>query len=445
MQISIFQDPYQYSYKWHIFKGTDLGKIYDTIPWDDLEECLPTQNSPVGAPRWFSNKGMFALMFLKAYLNLSDEKLIERFNTDFSLQFFCGKNLNNEIVKDKTIVSRIRTYIADHADMDKVQGALVNAWKKDMGNTHVLLMDATCYESYVRFPTDVKLLWECCKFVFEKQLYKYCKVLKIARPRSKYFVQKKLQLGYDRIRRKTYNKGLKRRKSLVYLLEKGLKQLDELLETYPSITLNPLQANYLSTSKKILEQQTFLLSNPAKELKNRIVSLSKPYLRPIIRGKETKPVEFGAKVHMMQVDGINIIDHISFDAFNEGTRLKTCVTKHKGIFKECHQLGADKIYATNANRNFLTENKIFTCFPKKGPKKHGKAESVLQSAIGAKRATVMEGSFGVEKEHYGLRKIKARQEKTERVWIFFGIMTANAARIAKRKSVQDSPHLQQVA
>src|SRR5690554_7599564 len=38
-------------------------------------------------------KGMFALMFLKAYLNVSDRQLIERFNTDYSLQMFCGKLL----------------------------------------------------------------------------------------------------------------------------------------------------------------------------------------------------------------------------------------------------------------------------------------------------------------------------------------------------------------
>lgn len=437
MQISIFQAPHQHSSKWYLFKELNLGKIYDTIPWDELEECLPTKNSTVGAPRWFSNKGMFALMFLKSYLNLSDEKLIERFNTDFSLQLFCGKLLDNELIKDKAIVSRIRTYIADHADLEKVQGILISAWKRDMNNTHVLFMDATCYESYVRFPTDVKLLWECCHFITEKILFKYCKVLKIKRPRNKYHKQKRLQLVYDRKRRKTYKDGKKRKEALLRLLSKVLLQMQEILKENPDLTLTPLEYNYLSTIKVVLEQQKFLMTNPAKDLKDRIVSLPKPYIRPIVRGKETKSVEFGMKVHMMQVDGINIIDHISFNAFNEGTRLKTCVSKHMEMFGTCNQLGADKIYATNANRTYLTENKIFTCFPKKGPKKHSKSESKLRSIIGSQRATVMEGSFGVEKEHYGLRKIRAKKEKTERVWLFFGVMMANAVRISKRR--EDSP------
>jgi len=56
-------------------------------------------NKGSGALRWFDGKGMFAMMFLKAYFNVSDRQLIERFNTDYSLQIFCGKLL----VEDKQI------------------------------------------------------------------------------------------------------------------------------------------------------------------------------------------------------------------------------------------------------------------------------------------------------------------------------------------------------
>ena len=49
------------------------------------------------------------------------------------------------------------------------------------------------------------------------------------------------------------------------------------------------------------------------------MSISKPYLRPIVRGKEVKGVEFGAKVNNILVDGISFIEKLSFNAFNEGT------------------------------------------------------------------------------------------------------------------------------
>lgn len=446
MQQSLFPNHLHFSSKLYLFKNdTSLGRMHSSIPWEELAQCLPVENKSPGAPRWFSAQGMLALMFLKSYLNLSDEKLIERFNTDWSLQLFCGKLLeDNEKIKDKSIVSRIRTYIGDHADLDQLQGVLINHWKRDMTNTQVLLMDATCYESYIRFPTDVKLLWESCQWVFEKQLYKWCGLLSVKRPRSKYIDQRKKQRNYDRKRKKTYKQGRKRKNALLYLLEKGLVQFQDLMSQYPEVELRQSEKVYLSTIKKVLEQQRFLLTNPAKELKDRIVSLAKPYIRPIVRGKENKRVEFGMKVHMLQTDGVSYFDCMKFNAFNETTRLKISVIKHKELFGECHQLGADNIYPTNKNRQYITQNKIFTCFPKKGPKKHNKQEAKLQSLISTARATVMEGSFGNHKTSYGLNKVKARTQKNEMVWVFFGVMTANAVLISKRQKINDPP-IKQVA
>ncbi len=433
MDTELFQPEDYLTPKWYLFKNSNLGKIHDSIPWDQLADCLPEENIGPGAPRWFSAQGMFGLMFLKSYLNISDEKLIERFNTDWSLQLFCNKLLKDcQRIKDKAIISRIRTYVATHTDWQQLQDVLINHWKRDMNNTHVLLMDATCYESYIRFPTDVKLLWESCHWIFEKQLYRWCKIVGMKRPRSKYLDQKRRQLDFDRRRRKPYQLAMKRKKSLIYLLEKGIDQLQEVLDSHPLIELKQSERAYLRTIRKVLEQQQFLLTHPAKELKDRIVSLPKPYVRPIVRGKETKRVEFGMKAHILQVDGICIFDHLSFNAFNESTRLKISTLKHRQAFRDLYQLGADRIYATNANRKYLTGKKIFTCFPRKGHQVDTKAEKQLRSAIASQRATVLEGSFGTHKISYGLGKVKAKSMKNEIVWVFFGVMTANAVKISKR-------------
>ena len=48
------------------------------------------------------------------------------------------------------------------------------------------------------------------------------------------------------------------------------------------------------------------------------------------------------------------------------------------------------------------------------------------------RVTAMEGSFGTQKEHYDLRRIKARTKLTEILYIFFGIHTANVVQLADR-------------
>jgi len=50
---------------------------------------------------------------------------------------------------------------------------------------------------------------------------------------------------------------------------------------------------------------------------------------------------------------------------------------------------------------------------------------ILRSELSRERATRLEGSFGTQKQHYLLARIKARNRKTEMLWIFFGIHTAN--------------------
>ena len=57
----------------------------------------------------------------------------------------------------------------------------------------------------------------------------------------------------------------------------------------------------------------------------------------------------------------------------------------------------------------------------------------MRNALNKERGTRLEGSFGNEKNHYLLQKVNARNAITEKCWIFFGIMTANAAIIANRK------------
>ena len=42
----------------------------------------------------------------------------------------------------------------------------------------------------------------------------------------------------------------------------------------------------------------------------------------------------------------------------------------------------------------------------------------------------MEGSFGTQKEHYDLRRVKARTKRMEILYIFFGILTANVVQLA---------------
>ena len=71
-----------------------------------------------------------------------------------------------------------------------------------------------------------------------------------------------------------------------------------------------------------------------------------------------------------------------------------------------------------------------------------KPEKELKAELNKVRSTQLEGSFGNHKNHYGLRKIKARGAANEKVWVFFGVMSANAKKISLNKA---APPIQKAA
>ncbi len=417
------------------FLETDLGKIYRSIPWINLVKDFDLKESNKGTKNIFSPSGKIALMFLKHYAACSDKKLLEQLNGNINYQFFCDIYIGSEYLSNYKIISQIRCDLAEKLQVNKLEKTLYNNWSNFIRNKHSITTDATCYESEVRYPTDQKLLWESIHWTHH-QMKILCKSLKIKLPRTKYIKWKKRYIGYSKTRRKTYKNRRKLTRSLLWLLEKINKELDFIEKQY-DFEMTELYYNRRRIIRKIQKQQKqyFKTAIPPKD---RIVSISKSYLRPIVRGKEIKRVEFGAKVNKLQIDGINFIEHISFNAFNEGTRFKNTIYKAQGLTKTKVKIaGADAIYATNKNRVFATSNKIQTDFKPKGkPSKHRKQQIQLAKIITKERATRLEGSFGKEKEHYHLKKIKAKTKKTEILWIFFGIHTANALEIGRRMQDQ---------
>lgn len=455
MQTYLFDPIYEESTYWQAFLQTDLGQLYQAIPFETLAALFPVKRNPQGKKPWLDVKGMIGLEILKFYTGLSDAKLVERLNTDWAMRLFCGLcPIPRQWIKDKDIPSHYRIKLASEIDYQAFQRELAQYWKPYIENPQMVLTDATCYESYIKYPTDVKLLWDSCTWVHQQMKilcrHRIAERMQIPRPRNRFNEQKKKQLTFQKQRRKTKKQERKRRKALLYMLNKLLGQLSDLLLLYQLQKQHPQPDEQfyqrLAVIEKIYEQQQFHYHNPPEPIADRIVSLYKPYLRPIVRGKETKRVEFGMKVNVRQVDGLNFIEHMSFKAFNEAKHLKRVVYQHHRDFGVCKQVGADKIYATNENRRFCTANRIASCFKPKG--RTGKDEQqarILRSVIGKGRATVLEGSFGNEKNHYNLERIKARNDLTEPFWIFMGMMTANAVQVAHRMQQSKAPPHKQAA
>jgi Transposase domain (DUF772). len=412
------------------FYNSELGGLYRSIPFTSLASSLGLREQEKGRDSYFSPEGKLSLMFLKSYTSFSDSQLLDNLNSNIHYQLFCGVRINPLYpLTNFKIVSAIRCEIASVLDIDKLQTVLSSYWKPYMENLRIHLTDATCYESYIRYPTDIKLLWEAISWLHPAMCSMY-KSLKLKKPRSKFDKLSQRYLGYSkkRKRRQVETRVLKR--SLLHLLNKLIGLTDNVIKQYSKQEkLNPRFHKRYAVIKKVLTQQQ--LRFEGQEVKDLIVSVDKSYIHPIVRGKEIKSVEFGAKVNMIQIDGINFIEHLSFSAFHEGIRLPQCVDKQQKLFhRKVSLLAADSIYATNANRKYCTKRGITTGFVRKG--RAGKDEEQLKqmrSILSKERSTRLEGSFGTEKQHYNLQKIKARTKETEILWIFFGVHTANAVRM----------------
>jgi len=370
------------------FENSELGRMKKILPLHKMAESFGlVRNSMTpkrGRKSYFTPEGKVALMFLKMKTQMSFPKLMEELNGNIHYQLFCDILIDPlHPLTNYKLLDDIAAELAKKLKIQGLQDLLAEAWKPYMKNLDTMFTDATCYESEMRYPTDQKLLWECV----EKGYDLMCEAslqLGIHRPRTKFLDVEKANLPY-RKQRKHFRSG-----------------------------------------------------DARESIPDRIVSIAKPYVRPIVRGKEVKSVEFGAKCNNILVDGISFIEKLSFNAFNEGTRLTHCIKMQKRLFGvDVKKIGGDASYAGNANREMCTSNGIQTSFVQKGKRAKEKREKdFVRQELARVRATAMEGSFGTQKEHYSLRRIKARKKETEILYIFFGIHTANVVQLAERMMEQ---------
>lgn len=424
------------------FKASELGRIRDLLPIRELAKEIQSrmpERKPQGNKPMFSPEGEVALMFLKPYTGMSDDVLVEMLNGNIYMQMFCGVLIDPaNPIKDGKIVSAIRNRIAKVMNIKNLQKILYDSWKVEIKRPERFMTDATCYESKLRFPTDVKLLWECCEWLYAL-ICKVCKKSGENRPRNKYHEVDEARLAYAKQRRHTREKTRSLIRRLLKLLSKMLGQWFGLFRKHKAdIKLTKEQGKRLDALCRVRRQQRDLFAG--KHVSGRIVSIDRPYIRPIKRGKENNAVEFGAKVNMIQMDGISFIEHNSFDNFNEGIRLQECIEYHKELTGiDAKEVGADTIYANNKNRILCTKNGIKTNFARKGPKPKDEDADMrtTRKILGNLRSTVMEGSFGNEKQHYAADRIPARNQFSETLMLFFSIHMANAATLAARKLARE--------
>ena len=170
----------------------------------------------------------------------------------------------------------------------------------------------------------------------------------------------------------------------------------------------------------IYDQQLKMYKTKTHSIEDRIVNIYQPYVRPIVRGKENAPVEFGAKIGVSLHEGFARINTLSWDAYNESTDLQKQVEHYKELHAYYPEVViTDKIYGTRENRLWLKERGIrFSGKPLGRPPKEALSKYQKRKQKDEQRIrNQIEGKFGQGKNAYDLNRVRTRTARTSESWI----------------------------
>lgn len=188
----------------------------------------------------------------------------------------------------------------------------------------------------------------------------------------------------------------------------------------------------LFVAHEVARQQRYMYDNKVNRINDRIVSPSQPHVRPIVRGKQGRVVEFGSKLGLSLANGFVTNETLSWDAYNEASDLKIQAESYKNLYGHYPDLiQADKIYWTNENRKWCTERGIrMTAVPKGKPVSKTAKQKRKEKKEYAERNHV-EGKIGNAKQALNLNQIKAKLKETSETWVGVTIFVLNLSVFAK--------------
>jgi IS5 family transposase len=253
----------------------------------------------------------------------------------------------NEAIARLLVDAQPKTDAPPHTERDDVKGDDEPAPPQGQ-----LLVDATCVPADMSYPPDLKLLNEA-----RENTEAIIDHLHVARTSPK-----KKPRTYRQKARQSYLRVAKAKKPGEQNLSKGMgKQLRYLRRNLGAIAVMAQEGLLGALPRtryrqrlvihELTRQQRWMSTHRCHRIANRIVSISQPHIRPIVRGKAGTPVEFGAKISVSVVAGVSFVDRISWDAYNESGDVVPQIDAYRRRFgHDPASVHVDHIYRTRENR-----------------------------------------------------------------------------------------------
>lgn len=432
------------------------------IPWDIAESFYAEQFSQngQGAPAKSARMALGALI-IKERLGVSDEEAVEQIRENPYLQYFLGfHEFRDEAPFDPSMFVHFRhRFSLDQ--LNRINEAIVQAeraeGKKDAtsssedgdsdddapsgGNSGKLIVDATCAPADIRYPTDTSLVNEA-REKSEQIIDTLFEPLKgqTRKPRTYRQKARRLFLKYSKSRKRSSRQTRKALGQQLRFLRRNLTTIERLCEQVSLTQLGHRQYRDLLVIQELYRQQQWMYEHRSHRISGRIVSLSQPHIRPIVRGKASAPTEFGAKLSASLVDGSVFLDRLDWDPFNESGDLIEQVERYKqrfGYYPE--SVHGDAIYRTRNNRRFCKKHGIRLSGPPLGrpPKKTAENAQELQDRKNQQRQDELdripiEGKFGQGKRRFSLGRILTKLAGTSETAIAITFVVMNLEKWLKK-------------
>jgi len=411
-------------------------RLASLIDWKGLELIYAKEFSSIGRPALFARLVIGALI-IKHVLTISDEELTQQIVENPYLQYFIGlKGFQIKPPFNSSTLTHVRKRLGEKVFDEFENNVIGTLVEKKLIKPRSLQTDATVYESEITYPTDTGLLNKARQYCVG-QIKNLSKVVGI-KVRTYCRVAQKSYVSFSKKRRKVHKDIRRMKKRLLQYLRRNIAQLSDLIAQAEEkgYEIQEKVIETFETVKKLYHQQKQMYKERKKSIESRIVSLHKAYIRPIVRNKSGKKVEFGAKVELSLVDGYLFADHISFDNFNESTCFIDSVEKFRQRFGKYPDYATmDQIYGTRKNRRYLKEHDIKAAVKPLGRPKKEKEHSEKERRWRQKKQrerNQIEGFIGYGKNKFSLRLVRAKLPETERSWIRMGLMSQNLITATKR-------------
>lgn len=411
-------------------------KKAETIAWEEIEEryarLFESEKGNVAKPLRLA----LGALIIQTERGISDTETPLQIQETPCLQYFCGMpGYRDELPFDSSSMVHFRKRLTPEI-LGEINEMIIAKAENKSGppppdeegsgeNEGTLTVDATCAPQNIRYPLDLSLLGEARENL-EAMIDELHDPAEGIKPRT-----------YRRKARKDYlNTTRKKKKSEKELRRAIKKQLNYIKRDWNIIcdylsrgkVLPEKRLAQLEVVEKVYEQQLFMWENRVHQVENRIVSLSQPWVRPIVRGKAKAKTEFGAKLDISVVNGFTRLEHSSFDAYNESENLIEIIERYRArAGRYPKRVLADAIYRTRENLKYCAKHHIRLLGKPLGrPKKDAVMDKKLIRIDETDRIEV-ERKFSHAKGSFGLGLIRAKLTGTSQTAIALSILALNIA------------------